>query len=85
MNPTDHHLETLFRDSTDDLAPDVSSLVAVASPEDGSRRRRQNAWAALATVGVVGVIGAAAAVAPGLGSDPERARLRRLRRAVSQR
>ena len=71
MSPTDHHMETLFRDSTSDLSPDVSSLVAGGIARGRSRRRRQNAWAALASVAVVGVIGAAAAVAPGLGSDPE--------------
>ena len=71
MNPTDHHVETLFRESTDDLAPDVSSLVAGGIARGRSRRRGQNSWAALATLGVVGIIGASAAVAPGLMSDPE--------------
>ncbi len=28
MNPTDHQLATLFRDSSSDLTPDVAGLVA---------------------------------------------------------
>ena len=73
MSPTDNHVATLFRDSTSDLSPDVSRLVAGGIARGRSRRRRQNAWAALVTVAVVGVIGGAAVVAPGLVSDPESA------------
>ena len=69
MNPTDHQLETLFRDSSSDLSPDVADLVAGGIARGRARRRRQGVGAALATVAVVGVIGVAASVAPGLVDD----------------
>jgi hypothetical protein len=73
MNPTDHHLETLFRDSTSDLKPDVADLVAGGIGRGRSRRRRQGIGAALGAVAVVGVIGVAASVAPGLVDEPDSA------------
>ncbi len=69
MNPTDHQLETLFRDSSSDLSPDVAGLVAGGIARGRARRRRQGVGAALATVAVFGVIGVAASVAPGLGDS----------------
>ena len=66
MNATDHQLETLFRDSSSDLSPEVADLVAGGIARGRARRRRQGVGAALATVAVFGVIGVAASVAPGL-------------------
>jgi hypothetical protein len=73
MNPTDHQLETLFRDSSADLSPDVVDLVAGGIARGRARRRRQGVGAALAAVAVVGVIGVAASVAPGLVDDRDSA------------
>jgi hypothetical protein len=73
MNPTDHHLETLFRDSSSHLSPDVTGLVAGGIARGRARRRRQGVGAALATVAVFGVIGVAASVAPGLGEGGDSA------------
>lgn len=67
MNPTNHQLETLFRDSSSHLSPDVAGLVAGGIARGRARRRRQGVGAALATVAVFGVIGVVASVAPGLG------------------
>jgi hypothetical protein len=69
MNPTDHQLETLFRDSSANLSPDVADLVAGGIARGRTRRRRQGVGAALAAAAVVGVIGVAASVAPGLIDD----------------
>ncbi len=41
MNPTDRELQKLFRDSTTDLAPEVTSLVSGGISRGRRQRRRR--------------------------------------------
>ncbi len=67
MSRTDHDLETLFRESTADLAPDVTALVAGGLARGRSRHRRRGVGAALVAVAVVV---AAVSSVPGLLEAP---------------
>lgn len=60
MNPTDHQLQTLFRDSTNALSPEVATLVAGGIARGRRQRSRRRAGSALAAVAVFGVIGSVA-------------------------